>query len=76
MLIHAYQIFLICHGDREFKQKFFKIVCLIEIFLYYDPVVVPLSFVRPFLHGTVCHCHTQNKCMIRSKNGEAIFQCG
>ena len=37
---------------------------------------VPLSVVRPCLHGAMCHCHTQNKVTIRSKNGEAIIQCG
>ena len=41
-----------------------------------QPGGVPLSVVRPCLHGTVCHCHTQNKFMIPSKYGEAIFQCG
>ena len=28
---------------------------------------------RPCLHSAVCHCHTQNKFVIPSKNGEAIF---
>ena len=40
------------------------------------PGGVPLSVERPCLHGAMFHCHTQNKLTIRSKNGEAIIQCG
>ena len=34
---------------------------------------VPLSVVRPYLHAAVCHCHPQNKFVIRSKMARQLF---
>ena len=34
---------------------------------------VPLSVVHPCLHDAVCHCHTYNKFMIRSKMARQLF---
>ena len=40
------------------------------------PGGIPLSVVRPCLHGAVCHCQTQNNFMIRRKNGDATVKYG
>ena len=47
------QKFLICHGDREFKQRFSKIVLLIEIFSLMTISKCPLSILKrcPFYRG-------------------------
>ena len=69
-----YFILLLFHEPKLFKQdEIMKQRLVTNIDCYQG---VPLCVVRPCLHDAVSHCQIQNNFVIRSKNGEAIIQCG
>ena len=63
--------------EKNYKNVFGKyLIWLCDRSLAGGGGGVPLYVVLPCLPSTACHSQVQNNFVIRSKNGEAIIQCG